>query len=335
MTPVTLPRIAVLALGGTVASVPAADGQGVVPRLTPAQLLAAVPGIEAVAALDARTFRQLPSGDLGFADIAALAQELTRLDADPDGPDGVVVTQGTDTLEETAWLLDLLYGGTRPVVLTGAMRNPALPGADGPANLSAAVRVAAAPEAAGLGPLVVFADEIHLPRFVRKTHTAGVGAFASPNSGPVGWVVEDRVRLPLRPARRTATHDPAGLLAAVPSVGVLTMGLGAAPVRPEHVAGHAGLVVAGLGGGHVPGPVAASLEALAVSLPVVIASRTGAGETYRDTYAFVGSERDLLARGLIGAGVLDPAKARVLLTVLLAAGHDRAAIATAFRDAAV
>ncbi|MGN6608627.1 MAG: asparaginase [Jatrophihabitans sp.] len=315
----------VLALGGTIASVPAAAGEGVTPRLSPDDLLASVPGVRAVAELRVRTFRQVPSGDLTFDDIAALARELSTVDAD-----GVVVTQGTDTLEETSWLLDLLYAGAMPVVLTGAMRNPALPGADGPANLLAAVRVAASPLAAGLGPLVVFDDEIHLPRYVRKTHTASVGAFASPTAGPVGWVVEDRVRLPFVPRRRTAPHDPGALVPPVPSVGLALIGLDA-DLPPT--ASLAGLVVAGFGGGHVPGRLADALAELAGRMPVVLASRTGAGENYRDTYGFPGSERDLLARGLVSAGGLDPLKARVLLTVLLAEGAAPDAIRAAFAAA--
>lgn len=313
-----LPRVLVVTMGGTIASVPAADGRDAVPRLGPDELLASVPGAEHVATVRTESFRQYPSGDLSIADVVELAQLVHKRSGEVDG---VVVTQGTDTLEETSFLLDLLLDEQAPpVVLTGAMRNPGLPGADGPANLLAALRVAGSPHARGLGPLVVFADEIHLPRFVRKLHSSRVHAFGSPNAGPVGWVTEDRVRIPLGPRQRGPSCAPDSLPARLPSVGIVRIGLGAEPLRPEHVAGFDGLVVEVFGGGHVPGSIVGSLVDITARIPVVMATRTGAGELYESTYAFPGSERDLLGQGLISAGALDGTKARLLLILLLAAG---------------
>ncbi len=125
-----------------------------------------VPALADTADIRASTFRQVPSPELTLADVIALAAEIEQQLA--GGAAGIVVTQGTDTLEETAFALDLLVGGDAPVVVTGAMRNPVLPGADGPANLLGAVRTAVSPHARGLGCLVAFADEIHAARFVRK-----------------------------------------------------------------------------------------------------------------------------------------------------------------------
>ncbi|MCE3551505.1 asparaginase [Pseudonocardia sp. RS11V-5] len=312
-----LPRVLVVTMGGTIASVPAADGRDAVPRLGPAELLASVPGAEHVAAVRTESFRQYPSGDLSIADVVELAQLVHKRSGEVDG---VVVTQGTDTLEETSFLLDLLLDAEAPpVVLTGAMRNPGLAGPDGPANLLAALRVAAAPQARGLGPLVVFADEIHLPRFVRKLHSSSVHAFGSPNTGPVGWVTEDRVRIPLVPRHREPLCAPASLPARLPSVGIVRIGLGADPLRPEHVTGLDGLVVEVFGGGHVPSAIVDSLVQITTRIPVVMATRTGAGELYESTYAFPGSERDLLDRGILSAGALDGTKARLLLILLIAA----------------
>lgn len=328
---VDLPRVLVVTMGGTIASVPGADGRDAAPRLGPDELLASVPGAGAVAEIRTESFRQYPSGDLSPADVVELAQLVHER---ADGVDGLVVTQGTDTLEETSYLLDLLVGlDAPPVVLTGAMRNPGLPGADGPANLLAALRVAASPLARGLGPLVVFADEIHLPRFVRKLHSSSVHAFGSPNAGPIGWVVEDRVRIPLVPRHRTPVCSPDALPDRLPSVGIVRVGLGTEPLRPEHVTGFDGLVVEVFGGGHVPSPMVDSLAAVATTIPVVMATRTGAGELYESTYAFPGSERDLLARGLISAGALDGAKARLLLILLIAAGTGTAAVRAGFATA--
>lgn len=323
-----LPHVLVVTMGGTIASVPAADGRDAVPRLGPAELLASVPGAERVATVRTESFRQYPSGDLTLADVVELAQLVHKRAGEVDG---VVVTQGTDTLEETSFLLDLLLDrDAPPVVLTGAMRNPGLPGADGPGNLLAALRVAASPAARGLGPLVVFADEIHLPRFVRKLHSSSIHAFGSPNAGPVGWVTEDRVRIPLVPRRREALCAPESLSAPLPSVGIIRIGLGAEPLRPEHAAGFDGLVVEVFGGGHVPSSIVDSLAEIGTRVPVVMATRTGAGELYESTYAFPGSERDLLGRGLISAGALDGAKARLLLILLIAADAGTDAIRDRF-----
>ena len=153
-----LPEVVVLSLGGTISSTDA-GGSGVEPTLTGEALVADVPEISEVAEVSAGAFRQAASGELTLDDLIELAAEISRrVDA---GAAGAVVTQGTDTIEETAFTLDLLVDRDAPVVVTGAMRNPTLPGADGPANLLAAVRVAASDAARGLGALVVLNDEVH------------------------------------------------------------------------------------------------------------------------------------------------------------------------------
>ncbi|MYU24800.1 asparaginase [Streptomyces sp. SID8352] len=327
----SLPRLLVVTLGGTIASVAAADGVGAVPRLGPAELLASVPAAAGLADISVKSFRQYASGDLSLDDIIELA-ELIRERADE--LDGFVVTQGTDTLEETSYLLELLLGPIgRPVVLTGAMRNPSLPGADGPANLLAAIRVAVSPSAAGLGPVVVFADEVHLPRFVRKAHSSHVAAFRSPHAGPIGWVTEDRVRIPLAPSGYPAPLRPARFTRPLPTVGITKIGLGSAPLRPHHVEGLDGLIVEVFGGGHVPSTIVESLASVNESIPVVMVTRTGGGELYESTYAFPGSERDLLDRGLTSGRAFDAAKARLLLICLLASGAQRPDIKERFDTA--
>ncbi|WP_025616838.1 asparaginase [Salinispora cortesiana] len=320
--------VLMLSLGGTTAMTAGSDGGGVVPNLTAEELIAAVPGLaETGIDVHVQTFRQLPGASLSFDDLTALAALIADHTA-TGGMDGVVVTQGTDTIEETAYLLDLLHTGEAPVVVTGAMRNPTIAGADGPANVLAAIRTAASPAARGLGALVVFADEVHAAQHVRKTHSTSGGAFRSPNTGPLGHVVEGTVRLLTHPPHRLTV--PLETVTRVPRVGLYTVSLGDDGALLAGADGLDGLVVAGFGVGHVPQRLVEKLTALAARIPVALASRTGAGPVLASTYAFPGSESDLQRRGLIGAGFLDPYKARILLHTLLAAGAEPETIAAAF-----
>ena len=314
-------------LGGTIGYAGATGSEAV--RLSADTLLASVPGLDRLdVTLVVRAAEPVSSASLTFAQLTGLAREAT--DACAAGrADAVVVVQGTDTLEESAYLLDLLWERPEPVVLTGAMRNPTLAGADGPANLLAAVSVAADPGFRDLGALVVLADEVHSARSVQKVHTTRPHAFASPDGGPLGVVVEGRPRLLQRPATRGITLHPTGALSA--RVPVLTVGLDEDPTVVEALADVAdGLVVAALGGGHVPGRLVDPLAAMAERLPVVLASRIGAGRVLTSTYRAPGSETDLLGRGLIWSGFLGAAKSRVLLVAALACDADRGWLSETF-----
>jgi L-asparaginase len=216
-----------------------------------------------------------------------------------------------------------------PIIVTGAMRHPSLAGPDGPANLLAGIQVAVSDTARGLGSLVVFADEVHAARLVRKTHTASTGAFVSPGFGPLGLVVEGSPRLLTTPGARHCL--PIGPRLTEVRVAVVPMALGDDGTLLRCVAGNFdGLVLAGVGAGHVPESVVPVVATTAAQLPVVLASRAGAGAMLTRTYSYPGSERDLIARGLIPSGFLDPYKARILLHLLLAAGASGAEITTAF-----
>lgn len=323
------PHVLLVGLGGTIA-MGRQDAGGAVPSLTAAQLLDAVPDLAATGVvLDVVDLRQVPGASLGFGDL----DDILRLVAERDA-DGFVVTQGTDTIEETAYYLDLRHTGAEPIVVTGAMRNPTLAGNDGPANLLAAVQVAASPSACGRGCLVVLADDVHAARRVRKTHTTSLTTFRSPDHGPVGHVVEGRPWFAGAPGRRFVA-PPAVEGAPPPRVGLVTVTLGdGAALVDGMVDRYDGLVVAAMGAGHVPADMVAPLEALAEQVPVVLASRAGAGPVLAGTYAFPGSESDLRRRGLLGAGWLHPHKARVLLHVLLGAGLGRDEVAAAVAEAA-
>jgi L-asparaginase len=330
-------HVLVVSCGGTISSVSSGSGEdeSATPTLAAAELVAGIPGLDGLASLEARTFSVVPSAHTTLADVVELHAELRRFaDEHNDSGVGIVVSQGTDTLEEVAFALDLLWDRATPLVLTGAMRNASLAGPDGPANLLAAVATAASPPARGAGVLVAFNDQLHAARYVRKSHTTNPATFTSPTVGPVGYVTETVVRLPFALTERGPTLTVAAPAAADTLVALLTIGIGddGRLLRALPDLGYRGLVIEALGGGHLPPGVTQSpgLDTLLREMPVVLSSRTGAGEVLRATYAFAGSERDLLARGFIASGALDGRKSRVLLTLLLASGASREAVTAAF-----
>ncbi|MEV8333864.1 asparaginase [Streptomyces niveus] len=326
------PTVLVVGLGGTIAMTPSATDGAARPALSAEDLLAAVPQLADVD-VDIRTlsFTSKPGASLTLDDIEELASRLWAMDSESD-LDGIVVTQGTDTLEETAYLLSLLYEARAPLVVTGAMRALHVAGTDGPANLLAAVTVAASPQTRGLGVLVVFNDQVFDAARVRKAHSTSTNAFNAPDTGPLGTVAEGRLRLLATPA-----HRPLPMAAALTQparVGLYTAALGDDGALLEPFLDQVdGMVIAGFGVGHVPASWVPILAKAAQRIPVVLASRTGGGTTLTRAYGFDGSERDLLSRGLIGAGHLDPYKARLLLTVLLRSGADREKVRATFAPA--
>lgn len=320
-------KITVLSLGGTISST---GEDGVKPTLTGEDLVADVPEIAEAAEVEASSFRQAPSGEITLDDLIELAAEIEA--SFDSGSSGAVVTQGTDTIEETSFVLDLIVGRDEPTIVTGAMRNPTLPGADGPANLLAAVKVASSEAARGLGTVVVFNDEIHAARFVRKTHTQSPATFRSEAAGSLGWVAEGDLHIATRPVGRRNIEVPTE--SEHRPVALFTSALGDDGRMLPEIArlGYVGLVVEAMGGGHVPEAMVGKLEKLCGTMPVVLASRTGSGEILEKTYGFPGSEIDLIKCGLIPAGMLDGLKARLLLTLLLRSGADEKEIRAVFRE---
>ncbi|HWG23349.1 asparaginase [Actinospica sp.] len=328
-------EVVLYTLGGTISiagTVGDGSGVGLVARLGGADLASDVPGLaETGVPLKVEDIERVPSADLTFAQVLDLVQRASA--AVRAGAGGIVVTQGTDTLEESAYLADLVWPHPEPLIFTGAMRNPTLAGPDGPANLLAAVLAAAEPKARGLGVLVAFNDELHAARWVRKAHATSTATFASPDAGPIGRLEEERVRILTVPPRRTPLPIPSAEQLDRVRVGLHTAVLDEQGDELDGIRERCqGLIVAGLGAGHVTRRLVPALTDLAARMPVVLTSRAGAGPVLRHTYSAPGSEIDLQNRGLINAGLLHPYKARVLLRLLLAAGATGEEIARAFAE---
>ncbi len=315
------PRVAIGSTGGTI-TMTGAPGSGVLPELDAAQLVAGVPGLAEAAEVTATTLASVPSAHLRPEDVLGFARWAAE--AVDEGADGVVLVQGTDTIEETAYLLDLVWDRAAPLVVTGAMRNAAAAGPDGPANLLAASVVAGSHASRDRGVMVVLDDHVHAGARVRKTDSTALHAFSSPPFGPLGRVHEGRVSYVAPPSLRPPVLDPPPE-GAGPRVALLEthLGDGGELLRTVAGQGYDGVVLAGFGVGHVSAETAQAVSDVVDDLPVVLASRTGGGPVLTSTYGFVGSERDLVARGALPAGWLDARKSRLLLWLLLACGADQ------------
>ncbi|WP_433951453.1 asparaginase [Brevundimonas bullata] len=314
-------RIALLSTGGTIAMT--ASSRGAEIALSGADIGARIAEAADIDLTVVEVFAK-PSANIDLADMGHLAGIARHLATD-GSVDGIVIAHGTDTIEETAWGLDLMTQSSIPVVVTGAMRTADAPGADGLANLIAGCQVAASLKTRGLGVLVVFAEEIHAASLVRKTRTFGPHAFSSEPLGPLGWVCEGGVEIVMRPM---APSPALSLGADRPVVPILVVHAGFEPeaLKLFEAGGVDGLVLALPGGGHAPAVLAPTLERLAARMPVVFCTRTRGFGTLRATYGYAGAETDLIQRGLIAAGSLDGLKARCALALLLSQGAGREAV---------
>jgi len=327
-----LPRVVVIFTGGTISMTVDAVAGGAVPTLAGADLLAAVPGLARRAELVPVDLGRIPASHLSFADVLRIRRHIDDALDDP-AVRGIVVVQGTDTLEETAFAWDLCHADPRPVVVTGAMRNASEAGWDGPANLLGAVRVAAAEAARGAGVLVVLGGRVHAADKVAKRHASAVDAFATREGSPLGRVGEGGVRLSPRGPRRRLPTTPAAAAVPVPIIIAALETTGAAldaAVRD----GARGAVVAATGSGNThPDLLRAAVDARDAGVAVALASRTGAG-TVGPTYAFPGGGATWVRAGISLAGDLTPVQARVALALALGAGMGGAALAELLRGPA-
>jgi L-asparaginase len=322
-------RVAVLFTGGTISMVvdPAAGGK--VPTLDGAAILARAPGIEAIADLVPIDLGRTPASHFSFPKLFEIASEIRRCQADPS-IDGVVVVQGTDVIEETAFLWDLVLDGEAPVIVTGAMRAASDPNDDGPENLRNAVRCASSASLQGAGVQVVLDATINPADGVTKTHASALDTFQCLDTGPLGRVVDGRVLVErTRGHRRAVATDRAAdgvllLTAHVAMDGALLDA--AAALRPP------GIVVEATGAGNTSSAlVEAAGRAIEQGIVVVLATRCPAGAA-SGAYAFPGGGATWLRAGALLAGHLSGPKARIALALGLGAGLDRATIATLLAD---
>ncbi len=315
--------VAVLATGGTIATRSDAAGQAVA-RATGAELVATLAprqGVRVVVDDVLRVGGYLMTPTL----MHRLAGRAGHHLAD-DALTGLVVTHGTDTIEETAYFLDLVVDDERPIVVTGAQRPADAPDGDGPRNLADAVTVAAHPSARGLGTLIVFGGRIFAARGTRKSHTVATDAFTAPGGGQLGWVRDGVVQVDLRPVRRERLRLPADDLSGVRvDVAACYPGADATALRAFRAAGARGVVLEATGAGNAnPQICEAVAELTAQGVVVATSTRVECGPVV-PIYAG-GGGTDLLAAGAVPVGTLRPSQVRVLLSLLLATDTDPAVV---------
>ncbi len=316
--------VRVITTGGTIAMRHDASAGGAIPALRSEDFLKQLP--QDVRAVEIEEYCNLPSAHFTVDTIWGLRTRVAELVED-DEVQGVIVTHGTDTMEETAYLLDLTVDTDKPIALTGAMRTASDVGYEGMANLLATIRVAASDTARGLGALVVMNQEIHAARQVSKTHTQSLDTFKSLGLGPLGRVDGDKVVLDRRVARQ---HIPCSRLNQDVYLVKLAVGMDVAFLRQLMARRAAGVIIEALGGGRVPPPWMPTIrEAVQQGMVVVIASRCPSGRVY-DAYGYEGAYRDLDRAGVVFAEGVNGQKSRIMLMVALGEDRDREAIQNLF-----
>jgi L-asparaginase len=318
----------VLFTGGTISMRIDPTTGAAVPALSGEEIVSRVPGLRKEARLTLEDYARLPGPHVTPSWMWQLKGRVEELLADSQ-VDGVVVTHGTDTLEETAFLLDLTLASPKPVVFCGAMRTISEPGWDGPANLMTAVRTAAHPQSRGRGVLITVGEEIHSAAEATKSHTQALAAFRS-SHGPLG-VLDRGATVFHRPPFRSA---PLAASSIVPEVDlhVMASGVGDTLIRASLAHGARGLVIEATGCGNVPPPAVPGLRAAVASgLPVILVSRCGEGRV-TPAYGYDGGGQMLRDMGVILGADLPGPKARIKLMVALGVTSEVVAIRGFFED---
>ncbi|HIF9230026.1 TPA: L-asparaginase 2 [Photobacterium damselae] len=317
-----LPNIKILATGGTIAGAgqSATESNYTAGKVGVDALIAAVPDMTKIADISGEQVVSIGSQDMNDEVWLKLAKRVNELLAQDD-VDGIVITHGTDTMEETAYFLDLTVKSKKPVVLVGAMRPSTAMSADGPVNLYNAVVAATDEDSKGRGVLVTMNDTIFDARDVTKTNTTSVNTFQSPNFGPLGYIHNSDAKYQRSPERKhtTETVFDVSKLTSLPKVGIVYnyANASALPVKALIDAKFDGIVSAGVGNGNLYHTVFDQLEkASKDGIMVVRSSRTPTGSTTLD------AEIDDAKYGFVASGTLNPQKARILLMLSLTQTKD-------------
>lgn len=321
------PRVVIIFTGGTIASKLDKEWGGVVPSMSGGEILAQIPGIHDVADILIHEYGTLPGPHITPARMLEISR-IVQGYADDTSIDGIVITHGTDTLEETAYFLDCTVDTAKPVIVIGAMRNSSEPDWDGPRNVRDAVTVAANPGVSGLGVMVCLGGMLTAASEASKTDTEDLNTFTSFDFGPLGRVTNGHLLIHRRPLHREV-FKVGELPSSVPLLKSYA-GMDGMLVRACREQGAQGLVVEAFGVGNVTPPVYYELsEAVAAGLPVVLVSRCPVGRI-EHTYAYEGAGRHLHEAGVIFADYLNGQKARIKLMCALGAGLTVDGIRVAF-----
>jgi L-asparaginase len=311
-------KVVVVSTGGTIAMRPDPVSGKLVPAISGDELVGMLRWPDAPP-LELDDFTRVPSFDMHGRLALELAERIAE-HCRRDDVSGVVVTHGTDTMEESVYTIDRLHESGKPVAFTGAQRAADEPDTDGPRNLRGAILAALSVESRERGALVAFAGEVHAAREVRKVHTSALAAFGSPGYGPLGHVDGNRVRYQRRPDRSPPLPRPDGVL---PQVDLIRLHAGSDDrfVRCSVESGSRAIVLEATGRGNANERVLPGVEAaVAAGVPVIVCSRCVAGRV-EPVYGR-GGGKDLAEAGAVFAGDLAGPKARVLLQLVLAAGVD-------------
>jgi L-asparaginase len=322
-------RIAIYFTGGTISMKYDPQIGAAVPILSGKDIVASVPGLSAIADYEIIDFGRYPGPHVTPERMMELSnlvrQELSRTDID-----GVAITHGTDTLEETAYLLDLTVDNQKPVAVTGAMRNSSEVGWDGPANLMAAVSVAASAETRGLGTMIVMNDTILAAADASKTATESFDAFESRDFGPIGVIDKGRILIRRMPLNRGFINT-SQIMDRVFLIKIAS-GSDSTLIEACLAAGARGLVIEAMGRGNVPpGCMTGISQAISAGIPVIVVSRCLRGRVY-ESYGYPGGGKQLKTLGTISGGFLNGQKARIKLALALSLTTEPAEIRKLFES---
>ena len=320
-------KIAIIFNGGTISMKIDEKIKAAVPSLSAEEIMSMIPGVEEYAEIEAYTFSSMPSPHMTLETMLKLSKFTTEL-VERDDIDGVVITHGTDTLEETAYLLDLTVKTKKPVVVTGAMRSGSELGYDGPFNLATSICTAISDEAVGRGVLVCFNGELNSASEVTKANSMALNAFRTPNFGPIGIVDNDNVIF-YRDANHLEKYDVSKIEKQVALIKCV-VDMDSSYIDYLIEKGYGGIVIEALGRGNVPPKMVEGIKkAIELEIPVVVVSRCFEGRVF-ESYGYEGGGKQLKNLGVIFGDTLPGQKARIKLILAINSGMNINEVAKVF-----